>query len=108
MQYWDSMLTSKLLIANFNHFDMLPVDPLFLFSMFVWKNKGKFVPQTCNICIFKHLKAISPLHRMERERVFEYTSIDHSPFRQTFELGIFISTAGIKEHPKFSKMVKFG
>ena len=30
--------------------------------------------------------------------------MDHSPFRQTFELGIFISW---KEDPKFSEVVKF-
>ena len=32
--------------------------------------------------------------------------MDHSPFRQTSELGIY--EHGWKEHPKFSKLVKCG
>ncbi len=41
-----------------------------------YKIKGKFVPQACNICIFKYFKlilnAISPVRRLERERVYNY------------------------------------
>ena len=42
------------------------------------KIKGKFVPQACNMCIFKHFKLIlnvfSPVRRLERELVYNYTS----------------------------------
>ncbi len=41
-----------------------------------YKIKGKFVPQACNICIFRYFKlilnAMSSVRRLERERVYNY------------------------------------
>ncbi len=39
--------------------------------------------------------------------IYNIVSMDHSPIRQTFELGKFISTAG-KSIINLVKMVKFG
>ena len=71
-----AILTSKLLVANCNRFDKLPVDRYCSFQCLL-QNKGKFVSQACNICILKHFKLILnvflPVRRLERELVYYYT-----------------------------------
>jgi hypothetical protein len=56
-------------------FDKLLSNFTLLFN-FYCNITGEFVLQACNICIFKYFKlilnAISPVRRLQRERVYNY------------------------------------
>ena len=66
LQYWLASCLEQIAIALTSCRSTVTV----VFNVYC-KIKGKFVPQACNMCIFKHFKLIlnvfSPVRRLERE-----------------------------------------
>ena len=73
LQYWLASCLEQIAIALTSCRSTVTV----VFNVYC-KIKGKFVPQACNMCIFKHFKLILnvflPVRRLERELVYNYTS----------------------------------